>query len=214
MYPRSLDGIFPWCHFYEGSMEAFIAKEEHVAGMYGIEGRYPYLDKSVVQEFLWLTQDLKNRMYKAPLDYYMRMANYPFELNVKRGFKVCSKHDRVKLYKMEEEILGRKRSDIKDPSSLKQIKIDNMPLENRINRKLEKKKIKNKNVNQRSIELKQMRERRTLVVNPRKDQSKPKKPKKPKKQLEPIRIMYPLGIIDPKDSKDSKDSKDPIIEII
>ena len=29
-------------------------KEELVAGVHGIEGRYPFLDPKVVQEYLWL----------------------------------------------------------------------------------------------------------------------------------------------------------------
>ena len=41
----------------------FIAKEEYVSGAFGIEGRYPYLDKNVVQEFLWLDSNLKNSFY-------------------------------------------------------------------------------------------------------------------------------------------------------
>ena len=31
-----------------------LMKEEMVAGSYGIETRYPYLDRFVIQEFLWL----------------------------------------------------------------------------------------------------------------------------------------------------------------
>jgi hypothetical protein len=61
-------------------------KEEYIAGAYGIETRYPYLDKQLVQEFLWLTPELKNKVYKAPLDFYMTSQKYPFEKGVKRGF--------------------------------------------------------------------------------------------------------------------------------
>ena len=38
-------------------------KDEIISGMYGIEGRYPFLDFQVVQEFLWLTPDVKNSEY-------------------------------------------------------------------------------------------------------------------------------------------------------
>ena len=61
-------------------------KEEHVAGSYGIEGRYPFLDKYVVQEFLWLTTELKNREYKSPLDNYLVMNKFPYEKEQKTGF--------------------------------------------------------------------------------------------------------------------------------
>lgn len=54
-------------------------KEEHTAGAYGIEGRYPFLDKYVVQEFLWITSELKNSLYKAPIDNYLSSNNFPYE---------------------------------------------------------------------------------------------------------------------------------------
>ena len=67
-------------------MVSYLAKEEYVAGSYGIETRYPYLDKYVVQEFLSLTHTLKNSKYKSVLDEYLTTFNYPFESNIKRGF--------------------------------------------------------------------------------------------------------------------------------
>ena len=75
-----------WKSFYHGTQRDYLAKEEIISGLHGIEGRYPYLDKYVVQEFLWLTKDLKNNMYKAPLDYFMTKINYPFDKEVKLGF--------------------------------------------------------------------------------------------------------------------------------
>ena len=67
-------------------MVSYLAKEEYVAGSYGIETRYPYLDKYVVQEFLWLDSKLKNSKYKSVLDNYLTISKYPFESNIKRGF--------------------------------------------------------------------------------------------------------------------------------
>lgn len=72
--------------FYSGRQERYLSKEEHVAGAYGIETRYPYLDKDVVQEFLWLSPELKNERYKAPLHYYMTKNSYPFIPEKKLGF--------------------------------------------------------------------------------------------------------------------------------
>ncbi|AYV84292.1 MAG: hypothetical protein Hyperionvirus21_26 [Hyperionvirus sp.] len=92
-YPDNLSDIFPskninhWKNFYDGSMKCYMAKEEHVSGSQGIEGRYPYLDKKLVQEFLWLTPELKNSYYKAPLDYYLKSHSYPYEDGIKRGFE-------------------------------------------------------------------------------------------------------------------------------
>ena len=67
-------------------MEMYIAKEEYVAGSFGIETRYPYLDKDVVQEFLWLTPELKNSQYKSVIDQYFINNEFPFSRGEKKGF--------------------------------------------------------------------------------------------------------------------------------
>ena len=72
-------------------MESYLAKEEYTSGIWGIETRYPYLDKDVVQEFLWLSPELKNKykgsIYKPPLLYYLDINNFPL-FNKKLGFDV------------------------------------------------------------------------------------------------------------------------------
>ncbi|MBS0519570.1 MAG: asparagine synthetase B [Proteobacteria bacterium] len=88
-----LKGVFPeklaaWRNFYGNYQRAYLTKEEHVAGAYGIETRYPFLDREVVQEFLWLTPELKNRRYKAPLYEYLTRNGYPFDAGKKMGFLV------------------------------------------------------------------------------------------------------------------------------
>lgn len=87
----SLGGIFPerlspWKNFYGGCQRAYLVKEEHVGGAHGIETRYPFLDAQLVQEFLWLSADLKNARYKAPLFEYFRRTGFPFWEGAKRGF--------------------------------------------------------------------------------------------------------------------------------
>jgi|694.fasta_scaffold05393_4 asparagine synthetase B (glutamine-hydrolysing) len=86
MFPDDLTTIFPWASFYGSTLESYIAKEEYVGGSFGIEMRYPFLDKDLVQEFLWLHQDLKNKEYKAPIDYYFNENNFPYAKQEKRGF--------------------------------------------------------------------------------------------------------------------------------
>lgn len=86
LYPDDLSTIFPWASFYGSSQETYIAKEEHVAGSYGLETRYPYLDKYVVQEFLSLTPELKNSKYKSVLHNYLTLNHFPFSENEKIGF--------------------------------------------------------------------------------------------------------------------------------
>jgi len=86
LFPEDLSTIFPWASFYGSTMISYLAKEEYVAGSYGIETRYPFLDKYVVQEFIWLDYKLKNAKYKSVLNEYLTKSNYPFEVDIKRGF--------------------------------------------------------------------------------------------------------------------------------
>jgi asparagine synthetase B (glutamine-hydrolysing) len=88
-----LKGVYPsdlklWRNFNYGCQESYLMKEEYYGGSFNIETRYPFLDKKVVQEFLWLTPELKNAFYKAPLREYLTRENYPFDEGVKIGFSV------------------------------------------------------------------------------------------------------------------------------
>ena len=86
LFPKDLKKIFPWGSFYNSTMESYIAKEEYVGGCFGIEMRYPFLDTKLVQEFLWLNQNLKNNKYKSPIDFYFNKHNFPYEKDIKIGF--------------------------------------------------------------------------------------------------------------------------------
>lgn len=86
VFPEDLSTCFPWRNFYHGTQRAYLSKEENVAGSQGIEARYPFLDKKVVQEFLWLSPSLKNKNYKAPLYEYLTNHNIPFDKEKKVGF--------------------------------------------------------------------------------------------------------------------------------
>jgi asparagine synthase (glutamine-hydrolysing) len=86
LFPSDLNTIFPWASFYGSTLESYIAKEEYVGGSFGIEVRYPFLDKNVVQEFLWLHHSLKNEAYKAPMAYYFDKIGFPYVKNEKIGF--------------------------------------------------------------------------------------------------------------------------------
>lgn len=94
-YPSKLEEIFPknpndneaiWDNFYSGTQKCFMSKEEFVGGNYGIETRYPFLDRDLVQEFLWLDVSLKNSSYKSAIESYLKKNNYPYDKNVKLGF--------------------------------------------------------------------------------------------------------------------------------
>ena len=57
-----------------------------VAGLFGIEGRYPFLDRQLIQAFLQLTPALKNQRYKHCIASFLEAHDYPYEANVKTGF--------------------------------------------------------------------------------------------------------------------------------
>ena len=91
MFPEDLQGFFPWHSFWDGTQIQYLNKEEYVAGHYGIETRYPFLDRDLVQEFLWLTADLKNSRYKSCLDHYLHSRKWPYHQGEKLGFHVTKR---------------------------------------------------------------------------------------------------------------------------
>lgn len=86
------EALAPWANFNESCMYSYLGKEECVAGSWGIETRYPFLDTTFVQSFLSLSARLKNRHYKAPLYEYLRREGFPFERDRKIGFspRICA----------------------------------------------------------------------------------------------------------------------------
>ncbi|CAK9097591.1 Asparagine synthetase [glutamine-hydrolyzing] (Glutamine-dependent asparagine synthetase) [Durusdinium trenchii] len=86
LFPENLSTIFPWGEFFLSTQRDYLHKEEHVAGAHGVEGRYPFLDTRVVQEYLWLAPEVKNREYKSPLHDAFVGWGYPFERRKKTGF--------------------------------------------------------------------------------------------------------------------------------
>ena len=95
LYPKqsTFKGKFPpkltlWENFYDGCQYSYIGKEEYIAGSHSIETRYPFLDKDVVQEFLWLKPELKNKNYKAPIHEYLIKNNFPFLEGKKIGLSI------------------------------------------------------------------------------------------------------------------------------
>ena len=71
-------------------MRDYLQKDEIITGLHGIEGRYPFLDKNVVQEFLNLSKDLKNR-YKGGLETIFNKNSYPYERK-KIGFNIAKEN--------------------------------------------------------------------------------------------------------------------------
>lgn len=86
LFPEDLESVFPWKNFFDNTQRAYLAKEEYICGAHGVEGRYPFLDKAVVQEFLWLAPSLKNQHYKSVLRQYLIQHEFPFDEDIKLGF--------------------------------------------------------------------------------------------------------------------------------
>ena len=70
----------------------FAYKDESVGGSYGIEVRYPFLDRRLVQSFLNIEASLKNEKYKAPLYHYLTSNKYSFSEGTgsKVGFRATA----------------------------------------------------------------------------------------------------------------------------
>ena len=78
-----------WPNFDMGYGRNILGMFDRTAGSVGIETRYPYLDKEAVQNFLWLTDDLKNKKYKQCQHQNMEKRNFPFDsLNLKVGLRI------------------------------------------------------------------------------------------------------------------------------
>jgi len=78
--------LYEWPNFRGYMQMEYLNELEDIAKLYEIEVRYPFLDINLVQEFLWLTPELKNKHYKAPLREYLIKNNVPFNENTKKGF--------------------------------------------------------------------------------------------------------------------------------
>ena len=85
IFPRNLNSVFPWDNFYRGAQSSYLLKEESITGSLGIEGRYPFLDVKLVQEFLSLSSELKNKQFKSPLTNFLLENKYPISY-IKKGF--------------------------------------------------------------------------------------------------------------------------------
>jgi len=81
------DLLYEWSNFRGYLQLQYLTALEEIAEVYGIEIRYPFLDIDLVQEFLWLKVELKNRNYKAPLFEYLTKNHVSFDKEVKRGFR-------------------------------------------------------------------------------------------------------------------------------
>lgn len=86
-FSGNLSKQFPWQNFYYGSQISYLSKEESIGGSFGFETRYPFLDKFLVQEYLNLSPEIKNKEYKSPITNFLKVNKYPYRNNdYKTGF--------------------------------------------------------------------------------------------------------------------------------
>ena len=84
-YPEHLLGRFPWSSFFGSTQAAYLTKEEMVAGSFGMEARYPFLDVALVQHFLSLHPEIKNAAYKSVIQSYLAAHDFPNAAGQKVG---------------------------------------------------------------------------------------------------------------------------------
>ena len=86
LFPEDLESVYPWNNFFGGTQRAYLMKEEYVAGAFGLEARYPFLDFNVVQEFLWLKSEVKNARYKGVIAEILEGMGFDTDWGRKLGF--------------------------------------------------------------------------------------------------------------------------------
>ena len=69
--------VGPWPNFQGGWNEIFLKASDRICSHNSVEGRFPLLDRWVVQEFLYLHPRLKSINYKAPLTNKLIENNFP-----------------------------------------------------------------------------------------------------------------------------------------
>ncbi|MEB3210130.1 MAG: asparagine synthase-related protein [Leptolyngbyaceae bacterium] len=80
---RNLAG--PWKNLHAGWNSIFLGATERICGLFGIETRYPFLDRALAQTFINLSPGLKELRFKAPIATYFDRVNYPYT-DRKQGF--------------------------------------------------------------------------------------------------------------------------------
>jgi len=78
LFPTDLSTVWPWFHRRELPLRFCIFIEDFTYGQFGMDTRSPYLDVQLVQHWLNLTTELKNKEYKYWQQQYLRDLNFPY----------------------------------------------------------------------------------------------------------------------------------------
>lgn len=74
-WPEDLSTVFPYDNFYDNRQRKLIDMQQYCTLSYGIESRNPFLDKELVQEWLWISSSLKNSDHKGPIKNFLKDRN-------------------------------------------------------------------------------------------------------------------------------------------
>jgi hypothetical protein len=74
-----------------------ITEHENQFGSMGIQVRYPFLDKKVIQEYLWLTKRLQTK-YKVPIKEYFDTEKFPYYDGEKHGMSVPLWNNNIEIF--------------------------------------------------------------------------------------------------------------------
>ena len=89
-----------WPNFDMGYGRNILGMFDRTAGGCGIETRYPYMDKNTVQNFLWLSDALKNKYYKQCQHQIMEKKRFPFDKeNLKVSLRIFEGDKSNSLFK-------------------------------------------------------------------------------------------------------------------
>lgn len=84
--------------FLENMLYPILKSAYYINEAYGIELRLPFLDARVVQEYLYLTDELKNRVRKAPMEYLLGLDDVPVMKNAPGFYIDGFRHPITELY--------------------------------------------------------------------------------------------------------------------
>jgi len=77
-FPQDLETIFPYYSNKWYSLYHDLRMNDYANGLFGIDSRTPYLDKTLFQTWLRSNSSIKNSNYKNWIKIYMELCDYPF----------------------------------------------------------------------------------------------------------------------------------------
>jgi len=75
-FPEDLNKVWPW--HIEKPLSFHLPIVEYINGLYGLDSRHPFLDRTLFQVWLNSSSDIKNRSYKHWIEQYLLETKYPF----------------------------------------------------------------------------------------------------------------------------------------